>query len=286
MNHDQKSRPRASIRSIKSWLFTPATRPDRFRKAGEVGADALIIDLEDSVAPPAKAAARATAIEYLEGLSGPHLPCSLRVNCLGSRTGLDDAQAFLNSSAQPDYLVLPKCESAGEIGLLLAWLREARKSAELLVQIETTKGMAALDEIARGPDQPAALVFGAADMAADLGADVAWEPLLWARSRLVLAAASGGIHVIDSPYFHIADTEGLRRETQAAAALGFRSKCAIHPAQIAIINEVLTPAAEEIARARKIVAVEAQGAGTVEQQMVDKAVVRAARLVLERAGEV
>jgi (S)-citramalyl-CoA lyase len=273
-----------SIRSIKSWLFTPATRPDRFRKASEAGADALIIDLEDAVPPGAKEEARSTALRYLEGLSDRHLPCALRMNALSTRTGLDDVQAFLSSSAQPGYLAVPKCESAGEIGLLLGWLRQARKSAELMVQIETTKGISALEEIARSDDKPAALVFGAADMAADLGAEVAWEPLLWVRSRIALAGAAGGIHVVDSPYFNIADAEGLRRETQAAAGLGFHSKCAIHPAQIAVINEVLTPAAEEIARARRIIAVEAKGAGTVDHQMVDKAVVRTARLVLERAG--
>lgn len=272
------------ILSIKSWLFTPATRPERFKKAAEAGADALIIDLEDAVPPAAKAEARATALKYLEGISRPHLPCALRVNALNSRTGLDDVHSFVSSSAQPDYLIVPKCESAAEIGLVAGWLRQAGKSAEVAVQIETAKGMAALDEIARAEDKPAALVFGAADMAADLGAAVAWEPLLFARSRLALAAASGGIHVIDSPFFNIGDAEGLRRETKAAAALGFHSKCAIHPAQIAVIHEVLTPAADEIARAREMIAIEAQGAGTVDRQMVDKAVVRTARMVLERAG--
>lgn len=272
------------IHSIKSWLFTPANRPDRFRKAAEAGAGALIIDLEDAVAPAVKAEARAAALKYLEGVSRPHLPCALRVNAVTTRVGLDDLQSFLSSSAQPDYLVLPKCESPAEIGLVSEWLRQSRKSPDIIVQIETAKGMAALDEIVLGLEKPAALVFGAADMAADLGAEVAWEPLLWARSRLVMAGATGGIHVIDSPYFNIAEVEGLRRETKAARALGFHSKCAIHPAQIAVINEVLTPGAEEIARAREIVAVEAQGAGTVDHQMVDKAVVRTARLVLERAG--
>lgn len=272
------------VHSIKSWLFTPATRPERFRKAAGAGAGALIIDLEDAVPPSAKGEARATALQYLEGISGPHLPCALRINALSTRAGLDDVQAFVGSSAQPDYLALPKCESAAEIGLVSGWLREAGKSAEIVVQIETAKGMAALEEIVRAPGKPAALVFGAADMAADLGAEVAWEPLLFTRSRIVLAGAMGGIHVIDSPYFNIADADGLRRETKAAAALGFHSKCAIHPAQIAVINEVLTPDAEEIARAREIIAVEAQGAGTVDHQMVDKAVVRTARLVIERAG--
>jgi (S)-citramalyl-CoA lyase len=272
-----------SIRSIKSWLFTPATRPDRFGKAAAAGAGASIIDLEDSVAPPEKAAARATALRYLESLpSAP--PLALRLNALGTKFGLEDVQSFLNSSAQPDYVFLPKCESAAEIALLANWFREAGKSAQILVQIETAKGIAALDQIVRAIPPPAALVFGAADMAADLGAETAWEPLLWARSRLAMAAAVAGIHLVDSPYFHIADTDGLRRETEAAAALGFHAKCAIHPSQISVINAVLTPSEEEIDKARRIVALEAQGAGIADRQMVDKAVVRVARLVLERAG--
>lgn len=273
-----------SLRSLKSWLFTPANRPDRFRKAAESGADALIVDLEDSVPASGKAEARVTALGYLENRSRPHPPCALRVNALSAITGLEDVRVFLNSSAQPEFLLLPKCESAAEIRLLSDWLRQARKPAELIVQIETAKGIAALEEVVMSADKPGALMFGAADMAADLGAEVAWEPLLWARSAVALAAARGGIHIIDSPFFKIADAEGLRRETKAAAALGFHSKCAIHPSQIPVINEVLTPAAEDIARARKIMALEAQGAGTVDRQMVDIAVVRTARVVLERAG--
>jgi (S)-citramalyl-CoA lyase len=141
-----------------------------------------------------------------------------------------------------------------------------------------------LDDIASSEARPAALLFGAADMAADLGAQTSWEPLLYVRSRIVHAAASGGITALDSPYFDIADTEGLKQETTAAARLGFHGKCAIHPAQIATINEVLTPTAQQVAEAREIFIVNRQGVGSVDGQMVDEAVARKARLVLERAG--
>ncbi len=273
-----------SIRSIKSWLFTPATRPDRFAKAAAAGAGASIIDLEDSVAPPEKDAARITALAYLSRDREGAVPVALRFNSLGTKFGLDDVQSFLNSSAQPDYVFLPKCESAAEIVILANWFREAGKVAQILVQIETAKGIAALDQIVRADVLPTALVFGAADMAADLGAETAWEPLLWARSRLAMAAAVAEIHLVDSPYFHLADPDGLRRETKAAAALGFYAKCAIHPSQISIINAALTPSEEEIEKACKIVALEEQGVGIADRQMVDKAVVRVARLVLERSG--
>ena len=100
--------------------------------------------------------------------------------------GLDDLQALLSSAANPDYLILPKCGSGALIGLVQTLLREAGKSTEVIALIETAKGVAALDEIVGGDIKPAALLFGAADMAADLGAETAWEPLLLIRSRIVL----------------------------------------------------------------------------------------------------
>ena len=121
-------------------------------------------------------------------------------------------------------------------------------------------------------------------MAADLGAETAWEPLLWVRSRIVQGAAVANIPVFDSPYFDIADVNGLKRETKASALLGFHGKCAIHPAQIAIINEVLTPTEEEVAKARQILVVNQQGVGSVDGKMVDEAIAPKARLILARAG--
>ena len=132
--------------------------------------------------------------------------------------------------------------------------------------------------------KPAALLFGAADMAADLGAETAWEPLLWVRSRVTQAAAVTKVPVFDSPYFDIADVNGLKRETEASGRLGFHGKCAIHPAQIAIINEVLTPTEEEVAKTRQVLIVNRQGVGSVDGKMVDEAIARKARLILERAG--
>jgi len=272
-----------SIASLKSWLFTPATKSDRFSRAASVGADALIIDLEDAVAPSAKNEARATALRYLAQIPADQLPCALRINSPDTRFGIDDLQDFLNSPAEPDYVVLPKCNSSALIGLGNL-LRETRKTTQIIALIESAKGVGALEQIAEGEVKPAALLFGAADMAADLGAQTSWEPLLYVRSRIVHAACSGGIAALDSPYFDIADTEGLKQETKAAASLGFHGKCAIHPAQIATINEVLSPTAEQVAKAREILDVNRQGVGSVDGQMVDEAVARKARFVLERAG--
>ena len=273
-----------STRSLKSWLFTPGTKSDHFDRAAESHADALIIDLEDAVAPESKIEAREAALLYLVGTSAGRLPCALRINTPTTRVGLDDLQALLISAANPDYLIVPKCGSSALIGLVQTLLREAGKSTEVIALIETARGVAALDEIVGGDIKPAALLFGAADMAADLGAETAWEPLLWIRSRIVQAAATAEIAVLDSPYFDIANADALMHETKASASLGFHGKCAIHPAQIATINEVLTPTAEEVAKARQILLVNQQGVGSVDHQMVDEAVARKARLILERSG--
>jgi (S)-citramalyl-CoA lyase len=212
------------------------------------------------------------------------MPLGLRINSPDTRVGLDDLQALLSSSADPDYLVLPKCASSAIIGLVENLLGEAGKTAQIIALIESAKGVEALDEIAGRDPKPAALLFGAADMAADLGAETAWEPLLWVRSRIIQVGESAGIAALDSPYFDIADMKGLEQETRASASLGFHGKCAIHPAQIAIINAVLTPSEQQVAEAREILVVNRKGVGSVDHHMVDEAVARKARLILQRAG--
>jgi (S)-citramalyl-CoA lyase len=199
--------------------------------------------------------------------------------------GSPDSRLFgaLQIHLLTDYLILPKCDSSATIGSIYMLLREAGKPTNIIALIETAKGVGALDNIVDGI-KPAALLFGAADMAADLGAETAWEPLLWVRSRIIQAAAVTEVPVFDSPYFDIADVNGLKRETEASAHLGFHGKCAIHPAQIATINQVLTPTEEEVAKARQVLVVNKQGVGSVDGKMVDEAIARKARLILERAG--
>src|ERR1700691_4654773 len=148
-----------SVHSLKSWLFTPGTKADRFGKAADVHADVLIIDLEDAVAPSAKEEARSSALHYLERLSSNHLSCALRINAPVTRVGLDDLQALLHSSAQPDYIILPKTESAGVIGLVSTLLREAGKSTEVIALIETAKAVAALGENKRRGHQTGRLAL-------------------------------------------------------------------------------------------------------------------------------
>jgi (S)-citramalyl-CoA lyase len=274
------------LRRVRSWLFTPATRPDRFDKAAATGADVSIIDLEDSVASADKDKARQTALAHLAQPAAGPCARALRMNGLDRRFGVADLQAFLESGASPDYLVLPKTESAAHLLILDHLLAEAGKATRLVALIESAQGLAACEAIAASTPRLEALLFGAADMSADLGAGTAWAPLAYARSRLVAACALAGVLAIDSPFFDVKDHDGLTQETSQAIALGFASKAAIHPAQVAPINAALTPRPEEVAHARAILAENAKGVGVVQGQMVDEAVARKARRILTAAGEI
>lgn len=252
----------------RSWLFTPATRPERFAKAAETGADVLLIDLEDAVAPRDKAAARTTALDYLAGLRAGTLR-ALRINGLDTRAGIADLDALLGSAASADFLVLPKTETAGHLQILDRLLTAVGKATRLVGLIESARGLAALEAISTATPRLAGLMFGAADMSADLGAVTAWQPLAFARGKLIVACALGGVLAIDSPFFELHDEAGLKQEVTAAVALGFSAKAAIHPAQIG---------------ARAILAENAKGVGTVDGEMIDEAIARKARRTLAASG--
>jgi (S)-citramalyl-CoA lyase len=274
----------APIRT-RSWLFTPATRPERFVKASQVGADVAILDLEDAVAPGDKERARTTALDYLAGNPANGALHALRINGLDTRAGISDLDALLGSKAAPDFLVLPKTETAGHLEILARLLTAAGKATRLIGLIESARGLAAVEAIATATPRLAGLMLGAADMAADLGATAAWKPLLALVSgRLITACAVAGVMPVDSPFFDLHDEPGLKEEVACALALGFSAKAAIHPAQIGAINAAFTPSAEAVERARKILAENVKGVGTVEGQMVDEAVARRARHTLVSAG--
>jgi (S)-citramalyl-CoA lyase len=273
----------AAIRA-RSWLFTPATRPDRFANAAAADADVLILDLEDAVAPKDKAQARTTALDYLAGNPTDGALHALRINGLDTRSGIADLDALLGSSAALNFLVLPKTETAGHLQILDRLLTAAGKDTGLIALIESARGLAAVEAIATATPRLAGLMLGAADMAADLGAATAWEPLAYARSRLIAACALAAVTPIDAPFFDIRDEDGLKREVAAVVALGFAAKAAIHPAQISVINAALTPSAEAAEKARAILAENAKGVGTIDGQMIDEAVARKARRTLAAAG--
>jgi (S)-citramalyl-CoA lyase len=268
----------------RSWLFTPATRPDRFAKASMAGADVAILDLEDAVAPADKAQARTTALDYLSRKPAASALHALRINGLDTRAGISDLDALLGSRAAPDFLVLPKTDTAGHLQILDRLLTAAGKDTRLIGLIESARGLAAAEAIATATPRLAGLMLGAADMAADLGAATAREPLAFARGRLIAACALAAVTPIDAPFFDLRDEAGLKQEVAAAVALGFAAKAAIHPAQIGAINAALTPSAEAVEKARAILAENAKGVGTVAGKMIDEAVARKARRTLAAAG--
>jgi citrate lyase beta subunit len=261
----------------RALLFTPADRPERFPKAMAVGADGAVLDLEDGVGLPAKKTARQAALGFFA--APPPAPSgfvwALRINHITTADGLRDLLALRDAPTRPQVVMLPKVESVSEVEVAVGHLGAPR----IVALLETARGLSAAEEIAAHPSVDA-LGFGGADLAADLGATMGWEQMLFARSRIVQAAATAGIAAFDVPFLDIHDADGLRKETEAAKALGYSCKLAIHPAQITVIDSVFTPAPEQLAKARRIVAAFQQsggGACQVDGRMVDVPVVKSAR---------
>ena len=189
----------AAERIRRSLLFVPAVRPDRFPKALATGADAVCIDLEDGVAPAAKGTARAQALALLAGRGPGSAEVSLRINDAKTELGRADLAALVASATRPDALMLPKVAGAGEVRAVGAALARGGGALPLIVQIETAAGLLAAAEIAQASPDVSAVLFGAIDLSADLGCAVEWEALLYARSRVVLAAGAAGVGTLDSP---------------------------------------------------------------------------------------
>ena len=242
------------IRPRRSLLFVPGLRPDRFEKALGSGADIVCVDIEDAVAMPRKEEARALSLPLFAGGDGGGVERMLRVNPLSTGEGLRDVLALKECEAPPPALMLAKVGSAEEIALYDALLDGRCAGIRYHVIIESADGLANVQAIARASERIDSLLFGAVDMSADLRAQQTWETLLYARSAVVHAAARNGLDLLDVPWLNLADADGLEREARAAAALGFTGKAAIHPDQIPVVNEIFSPSAEEIERARRIVA--------------------------------
>jgi (S)-citramalyl-CoA lyase len=272
------TKPERVVRSRRSFIFAPGLRPELYPKALACGADIVCVELEDGIAPPDKDAARERTMEIF---ASPQVDDGVervvRINCLRSAYGLADVQAILDTTTPPPALMLPKVISPDEVIWLDDLLTEKGHDIRLHVIIEMNAGLEAVYDIARSSSRIDALFFGGIDMAADLRCKSAWEPLLYARSRVVHAAASAGIDVLDVPYLDLEDLKGMEVEARLAKDLGFGGKGAIHPKQIAPLNGVFTPSDEEVAKAEKILKAFAE-AGTglvvVDGKLIEKPVLR------------
>jgi (S)-citramalyl-CoA lyase len=273
------------LATCRSALFVPGNRPDRYAKAAASGADAIIVDLEDAVAPADKDAARASALRYLAERAEPR-GCYriLRLNALAGADGLRDLLALAESDARPDAVMLAKCDDPYAIGLVAGVLAAHGGETAIVPLVETARGLAAVEAFAQAHPRVAGLMFGGIDLAGELRADTAWEPLLYARSRVVAAAALRGLAALDMPFVGLGDAAELPREAAAARSFGFTGKAAIHPRHIAAIHAAFAPAPEAVAAARAtLAAVGAGGATVVDGRMADNAMLRAARRTLELA---
>jgi citrate lyase beta subunit len=258
----------------RSMLMTPGNRADRLRKSFAYGADCVVFDLEDSVPPPAKEEARRCVAEALHDIArdrpGGTEVC-VRINSLESGFGADDLAAL--PLALLDSVMLPKVESAA--GLLqvqqvleaLECDRGRDRPLELVVMLETPRGILRALEIADASARTTALFFGSGDYTAATGAAITATSLLFPRSAVAAAAGAAGIQAIDAAYFlDVRSAPATREDAHAARELGFAGKVVFHPVQVPVANDVFSPTPAEVQRAQRLVAgyrqALAQGHGT------------------------
>ena len=268
--------------AANSFIFVPGSRPERFAKAQASGAGLTVIDLEDAVAAADKDAARSTALAQVVS-GGPGW--AIRCNGIATAAGIADLAAFVAAEALPLLLLVPMVESAVELEIISRVLGD--RCPELIPLIETPKGLRRALEIASAP-KVAAVMFGGADFSGELGVALSWEPLLAARSALLLACAEAKVPAIDVPFIELDNQAGLEAECARARALGFSAKAAIHPAQIASIEAAFTPSDAEVAEAEEAIAAylaAGERAIRFKGKMLEAPVVKRYRAVLSRKGQ-
>ena len=270
---------------LRSLLFVPGDRPDRMEKALGSGADALILDLEDAVTPAAKSAARESVAAFLR--QERRIALYVRVNPLDS--GMIDADLAAVLAARPDGIVLPKAEGGASLRALDE--RLAGNIAILPIATETAAAIFTLGSYGGVTRRLAGLTWGAEDLPAAIGAASAREadgsytaPYQLARSLTLFGAHAAGVAAIETVYPDFRDLDGLAAYAGRGRRDGFTGMMAIHPSQVPIINAAFTPAAEEVARARRIVALFAAnpdaGALSLDGRMIDAPHLRAAQRLL------
>jgi len=273
----------------RSVLFSPGDQPDLLGKAPDTGADVVVFDLEDAVAPDRKASARETvAAAVAETVETRQVDCEVcvRVNPLdaGGRADLDAL------GTPPDSIMLPKVDRAADARALAEELADRGFDVAVLALLETPGGVLDAPAIA-GVEVVDGVLLGAEDLSAAVGFTRTAEgtEILYARERVVLAAARAGVDAIDTLYTDFEDTDGLAADTRVARELGFDGKMAVHPAQVPVINEAFTPDpadiewAERVLTARDEAAGEGRGVFAVDGEMIDAPLIAQAETILGRA---
>ncbi|MEF8784868.1 MAG: CoA ester lyase [Haloarculaceae archaeon] len=273
----------------RSVLFTPGDQPDKLRSAPTSGADVVVFDLEDAVAPAEKNHARSVVNDVLHDID-PDCEVCVRVNPTGIAAD-DDLGAVLAGDPRLDSVMLPKVSDADDVETLRRLLDEHDADVPVLALVESAAGVLHAESIATA-NAVDALLFGAEDYAADVGASRTADgtEVIYARQRVVAAASAAGVDAIDTLYTDFEDTEGLRRDTERGIEMGYDGKMVIHPRQVTVVNDAFTPSDERIAWAERILAArdeadtEGRGVFTVDGEMIDAPLVAQAERIVERAA--
>ncbi len=299
-------------RLSRSMLYVPASRPEMIEKAARSAADAVCIDLEDAVAPDQKESSRANVVRALTALDFSGRTRMVRINGLDTMYAYRDIIDVIEPAGRAvDCIMLPKTRGADDVRFVDTLLTQVEAKAGIgrrigiEAQIETASGFLWLREIAAASDRLESLIFGSGDYAASMRMplasigeadehDAAYPGHRWhaVMHGIVAAARAHGLRAIDGPYADFKDAGGFERACRLARAMGFDGKQCIHPAQIAAVNAVFSPAADEIAWARSVVAAyeeataRGQGAVAVGGKMIDAANIRMATTTLRRADAI
>jgi len=273
----------------RSVMFAPGDQPGKLRKALDSDADVVVYDLEDAVAPERKAAAREAVRDALAEVE-PTCELCVRVTPIGAGTQRD-LHVVLDGGT-PDSVLLPKVPTADAVETLTRMLDEHDAAVPVLALVESAAGVLHAEAIARA-DGTDALLFGAEDLAGDIGATRTDEgaEVAHARQHVLLAARAAGVDAIDTHYPAYEDDDGLHRAAGEARRLGYDGKMAIHPAQVPIINAAFTPDDDELAWAHRILDAataagdQDNGVFVVDGEMIDAPQVRQAERIVERADE-
>jgi citrate lyase subunit beta/citryl-CoA lyase len=290
---------------MRSLLFVPADGGSKLDKAFQSGADAVIVDLEDSIAHDRKAAARESAAAFLKQAVGQAKRPRLLVRVNAIATGLIDADLDAIVPARPDAIMLPKAEGGASVSHADAKLTAREAIADIddghikivAQAVESAAGLFAAGTLAGASKRLIGLTWGPEDLSAEVGADAnrdadgrLTEPFRFARSVCLFAAAAAEVAAIETVYVDFRNLAGLKRETEDARRDGFSGRLAIHPAQVPVINEVFTPTPDAVARAKAVIAAfaAAPGAGVVaiEGKMYDRPhLARAQRLIAQASAQ-
>ena len=286
---------------MRSLLFVPGDSERKLARSLESGADALIVDLEDSVAPEQKAAARAIARDFLQSAAGAQLRLYVRVNDLATEWVDEDIAAI--TPVAPAGIMLPKCAGPQDVARLAARLRVAEAESGLAdgatmilpIITETPQALLGASGYVNLSGRLAGLTWGAEDLSAAVGARATRDAsgrytdlFRYARLATILAAAAADVAAIDTVSPDFRDLDAFRRDCEEGARDGFVGRMAIHPAQVPVINEVFTPSPAEIAAASAVVKAFAAagnpGVVAVDGRMYDRPHLKLAERLLARAG--